>query len=229
MDATAMVSDWVRGYLATADGAEFAKKAIHKVLQTAIESATGHSSEFRKRVDAAMLKAIQLHEDICIASYNDAILKIIERQLDGAVHDAIDSEVAGRMKELLQPVPASIKLSKLAEDYREYLKDKSSSGCFCHGESVMTFVKEEQSTSGFVHYGLDDEPNKSIRKCEIQFGLYKSKVYSLTFDSSEIEKRLFVGPIYGFHRTLFQMKAAQTEVVIDCEPGDVELDYGQED
>ncbi len=226
--ATRIVAD----YLTTPAGQATAQAAINKVLGAAVDSALGYGSEFRKQVDAAMAKALQLTSDIEIASYNDAILKVVERQLEGATTDAIERQVAGRMKELLAPVPAEIKLSELVRQYKEFVKDKMDSGCLCSGDSSITFV-HDQKTEGyskdFDYYGLDDEPGKQYRQCDIRFGVYKGSLFTLTFENAEVEKRLFVGPLYGFHRLLFQLKAANAKIVLDITPDDVDLDYGGHD
>lgn len=227
-DLTNFAEELVIGFLKTSEGQTAAKKCIVKVIESAIESATGYNSDFRKQVDAAMVKALQLTGDIEIESYNDAILKVMAAQLQHATADTIERQVAERMKRLLEPAPTEIKLSELIEKYREYLKNKIDGGCVCHGEGVMTFL-HDQSDSGFDHYSLDEDSGKSSYKCDIRFGIYKSTMYHLAFQSGDVEKQLFVGPLYDFQRLLFQMKAAQTKVVIDCTPDDVELAYANYD
>lgn len=226
-DLANLAEGLVVGYLRTPDGRAAAEKCIVKVLNDAIASATGYSSDFRKQVDAAMLKALQLNEGVEIASYNDAILKVIERQVEHATADAIERQVAARMKDLLRPVPAEIKLSELVEEYRKHLKGKRSAGCDCHGDARMTFAHETPS-GAFHYYSLDPEPGQPPNRCEVRFGVYQGKVFFLSFESAEVEKRLFVGPLYGFHRFLFQLKAANATLVLDCGPDDVDLSYGDD-
>lgn len=230
-DISAFAEELVVGYLRTPEGQAAAKKCIVRVLDSAIESATGYNSAFRKRVDAAMARAIQVPEGIEIESYNDAILKIIALQVEHATKDAIERQVAERMKGLLAPIPEEIKLSELVEKYREYLKERLDGGCVCHGDGRMTFGEHSEGYKAdeFRYFHLDSEPNKDRHRCDIRFGIYKGKMFSLTFQSGDVEKQLFVGQLYGFHRLLFQLKAAQTKIVVDCEPGDVDLEYATED
>ncbi len=54
-------------------------------------------------------------------------------------------------------------------------------------------------------------------KCKIDVGVYKGTIYSLRFEDKNIEKEMFVGPLYGFERYLFQLRASAVRIEEDIE------------
>jgi len=212
--------------------------AVAETVTASVKEALRSYGEFGKQVGKAVEKALALHDDIELPSYNHAIIKIIEAQVEHGTRQSIEREVAGRMKELLTPAPESIKLSKLLEQYVEHLRDESDSGCTCYGDEVAYAEFRDRDTSGFKTLVLAKDRTKPTtsygkRPGQIDIGLYfnrkgeeTAEIYNLSFDNSDIEKQMFVGNIRGFERSIFQMRAAKTRIEIDCGPSDCDLYYG---
>jgi hypothetical protein len=66
-----------------------------------------------------------------------------------------------------------------------------------------------------------------MNKCAIKIGISRwgkhaadsppsGEVFHLSFQNQDVEKHLFAGPFYNFERSLFQMKAAKTRVILDA-------------
>ncbi len=51
------------------------------------------------------------------------------------------------------------------------------------------------------------------------------RVYSVRINEIAPKNALFIGPIYGFERKLFQLYAAGTKLVIDCDVDDIDTSY----
>lgn len=218
---------------------------VKKECESAIENALRWNTPFAKAVGEAVNKALVLHGEIDLPSYNDTILKIVENCVKTGTEKAIERQVAERMKELLTPAPEKIKLSELLEQYREQLKDHDY-GCECDGEKhfVVELADEKQ---GFFYVRLNEEKHSTLttyKTWDIQFGIHltransneegkkylrEGELFSLSFKNAETEKKMFIGPIYNFERSIFQMKAAKTKVIIDREDADeVNTNYGHE-
>lgn len=224
----------VETYLCSPEAIEVLSKAVQSQFQKSItEMVTGYNSPLRKQMDEAIAKSLKIDGAIDVPSYNDVILKIIERQVRTGTEQAIEKQVAERMKTLLTPAPERIKLSELLEEYRLYLKDRYESGCVCHGESQFAFTIREESTKGFTRVCLwqdrsdRDKPTKTASP-DIAFGVYKEKIYTLKINGADASE-LFAGPFYNFERKLFQMKAAETKIEMDINDNDhVDTHYGPE-
>jgi len=205
------------------------ERAVTITVRECVERNLTSYSAFGKQVEEVVKKSLQLHGSIDLPSYNDMILKIIAAQVEHATNESIEKQVAERMKELLSPAPESITLTDLVIEFINHAKREYESGCVCTGgnaKKISLCVKDEGSSSSFFSIGLDREGEKTINQCDIYFGCNrKGEIYHLRFRNEEVERRMFVGPLYGFERMLFQMKAAKTKIVIDQDPEDIEMDY----
>lgn len=218
----------VESYLCSDAALQVIGKAVEETFKRQIqEQIGGHHSEFRKQLDEGILKALKINGSIDVPSYNDAILKVIERQVRGATEQAIERQVASRIKSLLQPVPEKIKLSELLEQYRRHLRDKAMGGCTCSTEGRFGVTIEYRDGWVYLTVWEDIADKRSNRTPSFRMAIYRSKSYSLSIDGHGDAKRaMFVGPLYEFEKMLFQIHAAQTEIELDIVEGDVDTHYG---
>ncbi len=212
---------------------EAVDQALGKCVARVISDELDRYSPFGKHLEEQVRKALAVHGDIDLPSYNDVILKIVRAQIETRTKASIESAVAEQLKELLTPAPETIKLSELAAKYLEMVKEKQEGGCVCYGEehgiTVIVEASDMHLTSDYHHIYLDESTNKSKRDCAIDIGISgKGSIYWLAFKNQDVEKRMFAGPFYGFERMLFQMKAAGTKLVIDCDVSDIETRFGLE-
>lgn len=228
-----LIAPLVQLYLESPAGKEMLEKRVAKLVSDALDSATGYNTEFKKSLDSAVAQSLGLPSGIDLPSYNHTILTIVQRQVEALHAGAIQKQIAERMKDLLKPVPESIKLSEVVEAFRQHCHEKATAGCSCDGEARITIVKKERDSYSyggtgrqFMDYGLDQDKGTAYNQCEIRFGVYGDEMYTLNFSNRDLEKELFVGPFHGFERMLFQMRAAKTKIIIDGEPDDFETSYG---
>lgn len=199
-------------------------KQVQETVARAVKDALCSHGEFGKDLEKAVKEALRLHGKLDLPSYNDALLKIVQAQVETATNNQIQREVAARLKELLEPAPEKITLSGLVESYIERLKEELSAGCVCYGGERITFLLTDNETRGFKTIYLDKSGKTPGDRCDIQIGLHGlpeslwHKIYYLRFCDQQVETKMFAGPFYGFERHLFQMRAAGTLLEIDCRP-----------
>jgi len=192
---------------------------LNKTIASIIQDQLKSYSDFGKQLSEHVKKALQVDFDnLGLAPYSDFILKIVRTQVDTQVGNVLAKQVEEQMTKLLQPAPAEIKLSKLIEDFIEHNKPD---GCECGGSDRITLHIEE-SRYGSRWIGLDKDEGKSEYSCEIRFAVSESdgKIFGLRLDGKEADKTLFIGPIYGFERSLFQIYAAGTKLIVDGDCAD---------
>lgn len=212
------------------------KQTIERVVTTTVRECVERNlssyGPFGKQVEGAIKNAVAIHGEIDLPSYNDIILKIIAAQVQHACEQSIEKQVADRIKDLLTPAPETITLTDLVIEFIEHAKREYRAGCVCHGdtEKISLCYQKDTNSSHFYSIGLDRNSGKNIGECEIYFGCTQDgKIYYLRFRNQDVERKMFVGPIYGFERMIFQMKAAGTKLVIDQDPEDIDLEYSLED
>jgi hypothetical protein len=214
------------------------ERALTKTVNEIVDQELRSYSEFGKQLTEVVKKSLALNGELDLPSYNAQILQIVQRQVEAYTRETIQKQVAENLQKILEPPPETITLSKLVETYREYLKDSIDAGCVCYGDAhEITVLVEQSDIRGFTHVYLDDEPNQTKHKCAIHFGVYfgskpqeeglkAGEVYHLAFQNQDVERLMFAGPFHGFERMLFQMKAAKSKVIFDCDVDDLEKSYG---
>lgn len=221
-------------YMHSPEAMEVITKAVKETVNRHIQESLRTYSDFGKQVEAAVQKALCLHGPLDLPSYNDTILKIVAAQVERATTECIEAQVANRMKELLTPAPATIRLSELVAQYLKELREKEDAGCVCYGErKEITFEVGDREHDSFRDIILSPERDAKKHDCQIRFGVHlkanlgpnTGTIYHLVFRNADVEKRMFSGPFYGFERMLFQMKAAGTAIVLDHHEIDIETDY----
>lgn len=203
------------------------EEAITKTVSDTIKDLVRPFSEFGKTIKASIEKSLAFPagSQLDLPTYNEQILQILRARMQAETAAAIEKQVAQQVAELMKPVPESMKLSELVAAYRdrivEELKDENE---YCESGDIF-FIHETEH--GFQRFGLHPKrPGSAYGKppsrfdCDIQFGVYKSKLHNLKFNSKDVEAALFTGPFYDFERLLFQAKAAQTTIEIDLDQVD---------
>lgn len=200
-------------YLTSEAGKKVITEAVGKCVKSAVDSATGYGSAFSKALQQAVTAKLAVPADFDLPAYHDHITKVVLAVVKDGMDKAVAAQVESRLKEVIRPVPASIKLSEIAEEYRKDRKERIEGGD-SGDENITIRVKKND---GFVYLDMDERERTPDHKCEIRLGVYKGKIFSLSFGGRQIEKELFVGNVYGFERFLFQLRAANTEIVEDLD------------
>lgn len=215
--ADAVVLRMIREYLATPDAEAFMRSKVQDSVKRHIESALASYSKLGKQIEEAVEKALRIDGKLDLPSYNQMIVRFIELQVQDLAEQAIQKTAAERLKELLTPAPEKIKLSELLEQYRKELADEQDDGCVCYGEDDDLNIScrvTDREHGGFR--GIELREKASERTESIYIGITKEgKVYHIRFRDQTIENRMFVGPVYGFERMIYQMKAAGTIIEVD--------------
>ncbi|MFM0022156.1 hypothetical protein [Paraburkholderia azotifigens] len=211
------------------------EKAIEEKLTKTITSLVNEElqsySDFGKSLSAQVKSALQVDfSTLGLPGYNDLILKIIRSQVDQQTNASIASQVEEQMKELLSPAPSEMQLSELIAEFIE--SEHRNIGCSCDSPNRITLIIEDGTDNGryptlseFYHIYFDKEPGKDKYDCAYRIAVNNDKVYSVQLDRKDPNKTLFVGPIYGFARRVFQLYAAGTKLIIDGDADSINTYY----
>lgn len=186
------------------------EKQLASTISSLIQSELREYGDFGKAIKERVQQAVGVNLDrMDLPSYNDLILQIIRRQLDGVMHSEAAKQIEANMAKLLERAPTSITLEKLVDDFIESHKEDRAGQDF-------TLLIERKYGSTYVCF--DVESGKSEHQCDFRLGIDRDgDVYHLAFGGKEVSKSLFMGPFYGFERALFQMYAAKTKLIVEAD------------
>lgn len=230
-DFTAVVVRHVTEFMQSGRVEEVIAQSIEKTVTSVIEHELRQYSEFGKRLEKAVAEALKIQDIDNLPVYNDLILKIVRRQVEHLTNDIVQKQVAENLESLLKPAPESIKLSVLFEQYKDHLTSKIDAW---ESRKMMFRLKDADTYSdSFKYLELSEDDNDRTPDMCIGLHIKDTKnepniatVYYLRFGGQDLEKQLFVGGMYDFERSVFQMKAAGTKVELDIDHYDVCREYG---
>lgn len=196
--------------------------AVSKTIAEIINDELKSYSEFGKNVKEAVKKSLSFQSaQINLPEYNAMILKVVARQVDAALGAVVEKQVSENLKDILSPMPEQLTVQDLVDKLIEKVKDDG--GCHCDRRGIL--IELDGGTGdgvcgGYWHLYLHDEPeikgsygsNKYTYKYQIAV-TDKGEVYSVSFGGQDIDKRMFLGPYYGFERYLLALKTCRTRLV----------------
>lgn len=186
------------------------EKQLADTISSLIQAQLRDYSDFGKAIKERVQQAVCVNLDrMDLPTYNDLILQIIRRQVDGVMHSDVAKQIEANMAKLLERAPASITLEKLVEDFIDAHKEDR------EGQDFTLLIERKY---GSTYVCLDVESGKSGYQCDFRLGIGPDgDVYHLAFGGKEVSKSLFMGPFYGFERTLFQLYAAKTKLIVEAD------------
>ena len=230
MDFRQAVIDALDRQIAAGKVNEHIEAAVASSLKHAIGNLLGDYGPFTKHLEEALKQSLALNGSLDLPSYNDAVLKIVRQKVERAMQGSIEREVEKQLTYLLEPAPASIRLSELVAQYREYLKERLRGGCHCHDADYRIKLRVgDRSLHGYKEIELwETRTDKSSPDIRIATN-GEGTVYSLSFKHFGSDNPLFSGPLYGFQRRLFQMRVAGTRIEFDENASLIDDGYSPEE
>lgn len=200
------------------------EKQLADTISNIIKTELREYSDFGKAIKDRVQQAVGVNLDqMDLPSYNDLILQIIRRQVDGIMQSEAAQQLESNMAELLEQAPAEITLEKLIEDFIEANKEDK------EGQDFTLLIERKY---GSTYICLDEDPGKAEYSCDYRLAVdHDGKVYSLMLGTKDVAKTLFMGPFYKFERTLFQLYAAKSKVIVpaDADASDFDKSFPYND
>lgn len=199
-------------------------KHVEKAVEESVQSAVSYNSEFQKAIKEAIKTAVCVDfSGVGLAGYNDMVVKIVKEQLDQHMKTVVNRDICQNLETLLSPVPSEIHLSKLVDEFKEWIVDS-----YQQETTEMTLIvdapyRNDSYLHGYRRIYLGKSSDLRQKDCEICITIDVSKggsIVSMSFDGKDPKKTMFVGRVYGFERMLFQIYTSGTKIIInedDCD------------
>lgn len=188
------------------------EKNIENVVKSAVDNAFGHSSDIRKQLEVAVKGAIKINtNDLGLDGYNKFILQVIKGKLDYQIHLSGKERLEKELEDILKTPPTEMKLSELINEFKGDIDREDITTDEC------TVIIQKQSWGAHWIY-IGKKSGESDYLCEHSIYLEENgKISSLRCKGIDFSKDPFCGRLYGFEKTLFQLYAAHSKVIVDEE------------
>jgi len=201
------------------------EEKVAKTVSECVGNVLGSYSDFGKALNEHVKDALRVDfKDLGLVGYNEIVMKIIKAKLTDSINTVGVKRLEKELSDLLVDPPAEIKLSDLVDQFKSRLdSDRRSSRITC----IVDTTDSTGLCPGYAHVFLDEESGTSKYSCNIRLDVtLAGKVYGLKIGGQDIKNTLFIGPHFGFERSLFQLYAAGTKIIVDHEEVD---DYCHDD
>jgi hypothetical protein len=185
------------------------EKNIAETIQGLVRDQLRPYSPFAKALNEQVAKALQVDlSRLDLPSYGQLILNIVRRRVEAETDNQLAKVVEKQLSELLATAPAEISLQQLVEQFIEEHADDEAE----RNERITLIVDGRDYGMRWIY--MDKAERKDKYSCAIRFlhNHETGKISALRLDGAEVEKTLFIGPLYRFERALFQMHAAGTRL-----------------
>lgn len=201
---------------------------VEKMVRDAVSSATRPYSEFGKALEAKLTEHLQVDfEKIDFPAYNHLVTQVVQRALRHTLMDDAAKKLEADIAEMLAgETPKEITFSKLVEQLKEWARED----CYeAEGKYAVTAsIDELKYGSRFIY--LDPLPDKEQYNCRFRLMIKEDGTLSAAWmEGKDVGKGLFLGGLYGFERTIFQMYTVKTRLIIDTEEPDIYQPEGGEE
>jgi hypothetical protein len=187
------------------------EQAIEKKLTDTITSAIDEQlrsySDFGKDVKEQVAKAIGVDLSLAgLPTYGHLVTEIIRRQVEAQMHGEFAARLEKDIAALLAPAPAEISLEALVEEFIKAHEEGR------EGRKFTLLIEDDGC--GFQYVYLDPSERTDKYSCNYRIGVHKGEVFSLNFGRQDVQKNLFIGPLGGFEKLLFQLFHAKSKLAI---------------
>jgi len=191
------------------------EEKVAKTVSDCVGNVLSSYSDFGKALSEHVKGALNVDfKELGLVGYNEIVLKIIKTKLTDSINTVGKQRIEKELSELLVDPPAEIKLSALVDQFKERLdrEDRRSSRITC----IVDTSDLTGLCPGYAHVFIDKKSGTSKYSCQIQIDVTPTgEVYGLKIGGQDIKNTLFLGPHFGFERSLFQMYAAGTKIIVD--------------
>jgi hypothetical protein len=188
---------------------ELVKKGVEQAVADAIGEQFRRYSGFSKQIEAAVKEAMSIDPtQMRLPAYNQFILEIIRAKLRNHIETKVASEIETSLDNLLSgEVKKEMPLAELIASFKEWARENDG-----YRERACT-VHIERSEYGSIWIYFDGKPHVDKYRCAYRLLLSKDgEVNGARFQDIDIGKKLFLGDLYGFERTVFHLYSAKTVI-----------------
>jgi hypothetical protein len=218
------------------------EKAVFGAVKSAIEDATGYSSEFRKVLKEQLINTLPHGLDLNDLTkfqfiLNNAITDVVNQTNTDTVAVAMRAAV----KNVVPEADPVIKVSELLEKCREvfsleqyeafyaYFEESSYGGGTLFIDSDPDVGKSRYTLSGVSSYNKDRHDQRYSAKYRFSFN-EKGEVYSMHLDGKDLRPMAVPTVISQFDTLMLALYVGRTIIELDMDDGDVraaaEVQYG---
>jgi len=215
------VTDAVKKLVTEGKMAAMVEAHVAKMRDSILAAALRSYGDIGKQSQEAVKTAIAIDPSaLGLCGYNQTVLAIVKQKLDAAVQKIGVEKLSKDMDDLLGTcAPETVKLSVLVEQFKEWAAG--------HGSESQCTIIFEESQYGSRWLYLDQDSKNGKYDCRFSM-LIPDKdgaggtctttgtTPSLCKIKGRDPKQTFImGTLCGFERTLFQMYAAGTKIIVD--------------
>jgi hypothetical protein len=195
-------------------------KKLEETLKSAVESAMGYNSTFRKNLEASIASAMPTDLEN-ISRYNDMVYKLLKNEIEAKQGEYIKQGLLDRLSSTLKTMPQELTVTALIEMLMHHLEQHHLKEANDYRPTILVELTGSGPTRGFFNLYIDPKEDVSKYSCLIKLKVSnKGEVYSVVIGDTSLDKALFIGPTYGLERVMLNLYANSTRLILDAEDYD---------
>jgi hypothetical protein len=209
-----------RGMVSSGKLSQIIEKKVEETVDSVVDSALRTYSDFGKSLSQAVEGSLSIDKNkLALPGYNEIVLQIIKKKLEHAIETIGKERLEKDLENLLSAAaPKEIMVSDLVEQFKSWVREDLYRND--HDDRITYIEEKSQYGGGWIY--LDPKAKREKYSCQFRLGYGSDgEIFSATISGQDAGKKIFLGGLHGFERTLFQIYAAKTQVIIDTKEPDI--------
>ncbi|MFO0958244.1 MAG: hypothetical protein U0800_12595 [Isosphaeraceae bacterium] len=197
------------------------EKKVGETVESVVDSALRSYSDFGKSLSAAVQESLCVDkEKLALPGYNEIVLQIVKKKLEHSIEVIGKERLEKDLENLLSGgVPREVTVSKLVEGFKAWVREESYGNDY---DDRITYIEEKsQYGGGWIHLDSKSQVREVCLPVPAWIWERWRNLQSATISGQDAGKKIFLGGLYGFERTLFQFYAVKTRIIIDTAEPDI--------
>lgn len=211
IDIQGMLADAMNNALSPEKLQPIIQSNIERALKDCIEDQLGYRAPFRELLKTKMAEVMPTDIE-GLGMFSDLVMKVIREKLNSSQNDFIAQAIQPQLESLLRPLPATMKVSQLANQLLEYFSEAYER----EGGQPTFIIDDDSNVDGYWRFYADPRESSSKYSCKIQMAFNKEgECYSMKLDEREPSKCLLIGQGYGADALALNIYTGKVKIQMD--------------
>jgi len=228
---TAFITDAVTRHTSEDAIRDLVDKNVGAIVKRSIDDAFRSYGDVGKQIEAAVVKALALPDDLDVPAYGHMVLAVVNAKLDEKLNDLLKGQISAQLDEMLSIAPPVLKLSDVVEAMREHRKSEAE---WDHCSTFTAEVEEGSYSSTWIRLDCQKRETSSLYSSRPEKHFHEvrflantkeaSSISALSIDKREVDSTYRLNHMPKWKRMIFAAYCCKTPFLIDATDFDTEIE-----
>jgi len=221
MDLSELTQAALEEFKASGKIEKMINEQLDATVRSAIKSALGY--KFEENLRKALSEELHVNLDhLGFGGYNQMVLGIVKKNVDQYMREDMGKRLDEAMKEILSNPPSEIRISEIIDAFVDECMKYNDEEDVCKDDIRERLIIEENDHGSYYDISIKDPDRNTWGRADLFIHVSHLQddnvhIIGIRVGGKNLEKDLFVGPLYGLDRLLFAAWHGGAKIILDGE------------